>query len=64
MERLSFLNLGKTALKELPSSIDNLIGLRDLRLNNCENLVCLPHCLYKLKSLRCFDLEVLLVFKT
>ncbi|KAK5786737.1 hypothetical protein PVK06_041380 [Gossypium arboreum] len=57
MERLSFLDLSGTALKELPSSIDNLIGLDYLRLNNCENLVCLPDNLYKLKSLERFDLK-------
>ncbi|TYI03290.1 hypothetical protein ES332_A11G327800v1 [Gossypium tomentosum] len=57
MERLSFLDLSRTALKELPSSIDNLIVLEDLRLNKCENLVCLPDSLYKLKSLESFDLE-------
>ncbi|PPR83723.1 hypothetical protein GOBAR_AA36991 [Gossypium barbadense] len=57
MERLTSLNLSKTALKELPSSIDNLIGLEDLRLNNCENLVCLPGSLYKLKSLERFILK-------
>ncbi|MBA0742617.1 hypothetical protein Gogos_015656 [Gossypium gossypioides] len=35
---LSFLDLSRTALQELPSSIDSLIGLQKLRLNNCENL--------------------------
>ncbi|XWS11085.1 hypothetical protein CRYUN_Cryun38cG0053600 [Craigia yunnanensis] len=52
MERLRNLNLSGTALKELPYSIENLIGLRELRLNNCENLVCLPDSFCKLKSLR------------
>ncbi|TYG96254.1 hypothetical protein ES288_A11G334500v1, partial [Gossypium darwinii] len=51
------LDLSGTALKELPSPIDNLIGLKVLRLNNCKNLVCLPDNLYKLKSLKRFDLE-------
>ncbi|MBA0877958.1 hypothetical protein Goshw_000364, partial [Gossypium schwendimanii] len=35
MEMLTKLNLSRTALKELPSSIDNLIGLEELVLNNC-----------------------------
>ncbi|KAK8589086.1 hypothetical protein V6N12_023492 [Hibiscus sabdariffa] len=48
---LGHLDLSRTALKELPSSIENLIFLFELRLNNCENLVCLPNSFYKLKSL-------------
>ncbi|KAK8589082.1 hypothetical protein V6N12_023488 [Hibiscus sabdariffa] len=48
---LGHLDLSRTALKELPSSIENLIFIFELRLNNCENLVCLPDNLYKLKSL-------------
>ncbi|TYG96264.1 hypothetical protein ES288_A11G335500v1 [Gossypium darwinii] len=57
MERLRYLDLSRTGLKELPSSIDNLIGLTQLRLSNCENLVCLPDSFYKLKSLQFFNLE-------
>ncbi|MBA0877957.1 hypothetical protein Goshw_000364, partial [Gossypium schwendimanii] len=41
MERLRDLDLSRTTLKELPSSIENLIGLEELVLNNCENFVCL-----------------------
>ncbi|KAG4122882.1 hypothetical protein ERO13_D11G295925v2 [Gossypium hirsutum] len=57
MERLRRLDLDQTALKELPSSIDNLIGLEELVLNNCENLVCLPDNFYKLKSLKRLTLQ-------
>ncbi|XP_016666336.2 disease resistance protein RPV1 [Gossypium hirsutum] len=57
MEELYELDLRGTALKELPSSIDNLIGLQYLSLKDCENLVCLPDSFYKLKSLETFDLE-------
>ncbi|XP_040966480.1 disease resistance protein RUN1-like, partial [Gossypium hirsutum] len=57
MERLRDLDLSGTALKELPSSVENLIGLEYLILENCENLVCLPDNFYKLKSLNIFDLE-------
>ncbi|KAH1083884.1 hypothetical protein J1N35_023645 [Gossypium stocksii] len=55
MEKLRVLDLSGTALKELPYSIDNLIGLKYLSLISCENLVCLPHNLYKLKSLLHFS---------
>ncbi|MFQ6667213.1 hypothetical protein Gotur_033312 [Gossypium turneri] len=57
MERLNELDLSETALKELPSPIDNLIGLQYLSLNKCKNLVCLPDSFYKLKSLQIFCLE-------
>ncbi|TYI58113.1 hypothetical protein E1A91_D11G331100v1 [Gossypium mustelinum] len=57
MERLYELDLSGTALKELPSSIANLIGLKYLGLNNCENLICLPDSFYKLKSLGRFYLK-------
>ncbi|KAK8272394.1 hypothetical protein V6Z12_D11G328700 [Gossypium hirsutum] len=56
MERLRFLDLSGTALKELSSSMENLIGLVELRLNNCENLACLPDNFYKLKSLKFLSL--------
>ncbi|XVE50370.1 hypothetical protein DITRI_Ditri01bG0157200 [Diplodiscus trichospermus] len=52
MERMKYLYLSGTTLKGLPSSIDNLVGLRVLRLNNCENLGCLPDNFYKLQSFR------------
>ncbi|MBA0785356.1 hypothetical protein Gotri_028281 [Gossypium trilobum] len=52
MERLRYLDLSGTALKELSSSMENIIGLVELRLNNCENLACLPNNFYKLKSLK------------
>ncbi|KAK5786730.1 hypothetical protein PVK06_041373 [Gossypium arboreum] len=56
MERLRKLDLSGTALKELPSSIENLIDLKYLILDNCENLVCLPDSFYKLKSLLALSL--------
>ncbi|MFQ6635394.1 hypothetical protein Gotur_010287, partial [Gossypium turneri] len=56
MEWLYELDLSGTALKELPSSIGNLIGLKYLSLNYCENLVCLPDSFFKLKSLLCLSL--------
>ncbi|MBA0861039.1 hypothetical protein Goshw_023810, partial [Gossypium schwendimanii] len=57
MERLYELDLSGTTLKELPSSISNLIGLVYLSLNDCENLVCLPDSFYKLKSLERLTLQ-------
>ncbi|KAK8272406.1 hypothetical protein V6Z12_D11G329600 [Gossypium hirsutum] len=57
MKRLYELDLSGTALKELPSSIGNLIGLKDLNMNNCKNLVCLPDSFCKLKSLTTFRLH-------
>ncbi|MFQ6666171.1 hypothetical protein Gotur_032634 [Gossypium turneri] len=57
MERLYELDLSGTALKELPSSIGNLIGLEHLNMNDCKNLVCLPESFYKLKSLERFYLK-------
>ncbi|MFQ6666172.1 hypothetical protein Gotur_032634, partial [Gossypium turneri] len=56
MEWLYELDLSGTALKELPSSIDNLIGLKYLSLNDSESLVYLPDSFYKLKSLLCLSL--------
>ncbi|MBA0877960.1 hypothetical protein Goshw_013671, partial [Gossypium schwendimanii] len=49
--------LSRTALKILPSSIENLIGLEYLILKTCENFIYLPDNFYKLKSLNIFDLE-------
>ncbi|XP_040960289.1 TMV resistance protein N-like [Gossypium hirsutum] len=51
LKRLRDIDLNGTTLKELPTSVENLIGLMELRLYNCENLVCLPDNFYKLKSL-------------
>ncbi|KAK9913877.1 hypothetical protein M0R45_037681 [Rubus argutus] len=42
MEDLSELYLNETAIEELPSSIDRLLGLVLLNLRNCRNLVRLP----------------------
>ncbi|KAL6130689.1 hypothetical protein ACLB2K_069068 [Fragaria x ananassa] len=42
MERLYKLHLDGTAVKELPSSINNLTGLVSLSMRNCTRLVSLP----------------------
>ncbi|XP_048131534.1 disease resistance protein RPV1-like [Rhodamnia argentea] len=49
---LRALNLGDTAIKELPASIENLVSLRNILLSGCKNLVRLPSSIYKLRKLR------------
>ena len=48
---LKELGLSKTAIKELPSSIEFLIGLTSLDLTDCKNFVLLPSTVCNLKSL-------------
>ncbi|KAL5577263.1 hypothetical protein UlMin_018962 [Ulmus minor] len=43
MMNLSYLNLSGTAIKELPSSVENLANLDQLDLGMCENLQFLPN---------------------
>lgn len=42
MKCLTVLDLSKTAIKELPSSISYLVALKELRFIDCKNLVKLP----------------------
>uniref|UniRef100_A0A2N9FP54 TIR domain-containing protein n=1 Tax=Fagus sylvatica TaxID=28930 RepID=A0A2N9FP54_FAGSY len=56
VEGLEMLDLGKTAIKELPSSVERLTSLTDLILKGCEYLVCLPNTICNLKLLRHLDL--------
>ncbi|CAN6722755.1 unnamed protein product [Malus baccata var. baccata] len=51
MEELQSLCLDETAIEELPSSINNLTGLRHLSLEGCLKLKSLPCNIYQLKSL-------------
>ena len=52
MEHLPELSLEGTAIKELPSSIENLTGLALLNLKDCKSLESLPNSIFKLKSLK------------
>ncbi|KAL5560015.1 hypothetical protein UlMin_036226 [Ulmus minor] len=57
LQHLVELNLNYTAIRELPSSIENLIGLRYLALSNCEYLEELPASICKLTRLEVFFLD-------
>ncbi|KAA8531869.1 hypothetical protein F0562_006414 [Nyssa sinensis] len=51
------LNLSGLAIKDLPSSIEHLIGLQKLQLDNCKKIKSLPSNIYKMKSLRILSLR-------
>ncbi|KAM5552746.1 hypothetical protein ABKV19_025117 [Rosa sericea] len=51
MDSLRELRLSYTSVKELHPSIENLIGLRRLYLDNCHNLTTLPCSIYELQNL-------------
>ncbi|XP_050252744.1 disease resistance protein RPS4B-like isoform X2 [Quercus robur] len=51
MKSLSELSLNKTAVEELPSSIECLTALTSLNLGDCQNLECLPSNMDSLRSL-------------
>nr|XP_028963183.1 disease resistance-like protein DSC1 [Malus domestica] len=55
MEELPELNLSGLKIEELPSSINNLTGLRYLKLTNCKELKSLPS--IRMKSLVTLDLS-------
>ncbi|KAF8010819.1 hypothetical protein BT93_J1466 [Corymbia citriodora subsp. variegata] len=57
MERLEELNLGRTAIKELPASIENLLSVKKMHLRNCKNLAKLPSSIYKLQNLKHLSLQ-------
>ncbi|KAM1686232.1 hypothetical protein TB1_033403 [Malus domestica] len=52
MKNLRILSLDGTAIHEIPSSIDHLIGLISLDLKDCKSLLCLHTAICSLKSLK------------
>ncbi|XP_068329118.1 disease resistance protein RPV1-like [Pyrus communis] len=56
MEKLSWLNLSGSKIKELPSSINNLTRLTELILKDCKELKSLPSIIH-MKSLQHLDLS-------
>ncbi|KAK3431477.1 hypothetical protein EUGRSUZ_E03097, partial [Eucalyptus grandis] len=57
MEHLEGVSLNRTAIKELPASIQNLVSVNWMDLAFCKDLVRLPSHIYKLKSLFYLNLE-------
>ncbi|GMY19738.1 TMV resistance protein N-like isoform X1 [Fagus crenata] len=57
LEGLMGLDLGGTAIKELPSSIGHLTSLTYLKIKECKDLLCLPSTICNLKSLQSLDLS-------
>ncbi|KAM2397315.1 hypothetical protein ACFXTH_034131 [Malus domestica] len=57
MKKLSTLSLDGTAIQDVPSSIDHLIGLISLDLKDCKSLLCLPTAICSLKSLKILNLS-------
>ena len=57
MDRLQYLYLCSTAIKELPASIENIVSLKYLDLRFCSNLTTLPPSVYNLQRLKYLSLE-------
>ncbi|KAL3725619.1 hypothetical protein ACJRO7_030621 [Eucalyptus globulus] len=51
MEHLEELDLGWTAIKELPTSVENLLSVKLINLAFCKRLTALPSSVYKLQNL-------------
>ncbi|KAB2635152.1 TMV resistance protein N-like [Pyrus ussuriensis x Pyrus communis] len=56
MNNLSQLYVGGTVIETIPSSIEHLVGLTELDLRSCKNLLNLPSSICNLKSLRCLNM--------
>jgi len=56
MDNLKELDLGGTAIKELPTSIGNLLSLKVMSLRKCKKLTTLPSSVYKWQNLEELDL--------
>ncbi|KAM5561552.1 hypothetical protein ABKV19_022245 [Rosa sericea] len=57
MENLQYLNLSRTKIEELPSSVGKLVGLKTLDLSYCRSLELLPNSFYNLNLLESFSLS-------
>ncbi|XP_070663337.1 TMV resistance protein N isoform X4 [Malus domestica] len=51
MKNVLRIHLDGTAIEKIPSSIGHLVGLRELHVRNCKNLLNLPRAICNLKSL-------------
>ncbi|KAL6269136.1 hypothetical protein ACE6H2_026047 [Prunus campanulata] len=51
MQNLKYIFLRETAIEQIPSSIEDLVGLLYLRVDDCKSLLGLPSTICKLKSL-------------
>ncbi|XP_056159605.1 TMV resistance protein N-like [Syzygium oleosum] len=56
LELLEELDLGRTAIKELPASLENLLSLKKLNLIKCKKLATLPSGVYKWQNLEYLNL--------
>ncbi|CAL9005002.1 unnamed protein product [Prunus brigantina] len=63
-EHLELLNLSKTAVKQLPVEIENLIGLQTLNLCRCKDLEFVPDSIYHLNCLKTLSFYGCLKFKS
>ncbi|XP_021802324.1 TMV resistance protein N-like [Prunus avium] len=57
MNNLSYLSLDGTAIEEIPSSIERLVGLVRLIISNCKSLLSLPSGISNLKCLKDLVME-------
>ncbi|GMN27470.1 hypothetical protein TIFTF001_046145 [Ficus carica] len=57
MGSLEYLGLACTGIRQLPSSIGNLIGIKVLNLKNCANLESIPENIYNLTRLETLELS-------
>ncbi|KAF7851304.1 hypothetical protein BT93_L4132 [Corymbia citriodora subsp. variegata] len=57
MEHLEELHLERTAIKELPASIENLVSVKRIELGYSKKLIRLPLSIYKLKNLESLSLQ-------
>ena len=57
MKSLEYLGLAYTGIRQLPTSIGNLIGIKELDLKNCANLESIPDSIYNLTCLETLELS-------